>query len=338
LTLLSASTTRFCTDIPQAIKPSSEYPRSAYFHDEYILAQLKTISNGVRRLCTCAPLPIFFFLCYNEFMIRLIATDLDDTLLRSDLSISFYTRRVIQKALRRGIPVVLASGRTPSAMQLFVRKLNLNKVDGYCICENGALVQNIRTGEFLKRDIIPYKTALTVYRLADAEGFSIQKYEGDITYISRRNEFTDYDKKLTGLEQIFVEDFSKKIEDGCTKLLIPGDPMILGPLQNLMKTILGDEATIFTSKPYFLEIMPPGVDKGSALAWIANKLDIKREEVMAFGDSMNDEGMLRWAGVSVAMKNGNEQIRQLAHIVTEKTNNDDGVASTIEQYIFKENH
>jgi Cof subfamily protein (haloacid dehalogenase superfamily) len=111
--------------------------------------------------------------------------------------------------------------------------------------------------------------------------------------------------------------------------------MILKPLEELLTAYIGDETTIFTSKPYFLEILPPNTDKGTALASIARKLNVHREEVMAFGDSMNDEAMIRWAGVGVAMKNGDERIKAIARLVTDRTNNDDGVAHFINEYVLK---
>jgi Cof subfamily protein (haloacid dehalogenase superfamily) len=267
-------------------------------------------------------------------MIKLIALDLDDTLLRSDLSVSFYTRHILKKTIARGIVVVLASGRTPSSLLPFAKKLGLAGKPGYFICENGALVLDSLTGEAFDETFIPTKIALTAYKLADAEGFCMQKYDGDLTYLSHRNEFTDYDEKLTGLKQVLVEDFTKIVEKGCRKLLIPGDPMILGPLEELLRVYIGDNATLFTSKPYFLEVLPLNTDKGTALAKICQKLNIDRNDVMAFGDSMNDLAMLNWSGVPVVMKNADERIKAAAKIITEKTNNDDGVARTIVKHVF----
>jgi hydroxymethylpyrimidine pyrophosphatase-like HAD family hydrolase len=120
----------------------------------------------------------------------------------------------------------------------------------------------------------------------------------------------------------------------CHKLLIPGDPALLAPLEKLFHSCLGDDVTLFTSKPYFLEILPAGVDKGTALAKIAGFLGLKQEETLAIGDSMNDEGMIRWAGMGVAMINGDKRIKDIADYITEKNNDDDGVADVIEKYIL----
>jgi hydroxymethylpyrimidine pyrophosphatase-like HAD family hydrolase len=153
-------------------------------------------------------------------------------------------------------------------------------------------------------------------------------------YISRFNEFADYDQKLTGLRQVVVENFRARDAAGVYKLLNPGDPMILKPLETLLRTWIGDKVTLFTSKPYFLEILPQATDKGTALAWVAGKAGVLRESVLAIGDSMNDEAMIRWAGVGVAMINGDDRIKNIAAMVTDKSNDDDGIADLIERYIL----
>jgi Cof subfamily protein (haloacid dehalogenase superfamily) len=109
--------------------------------------------------------------------------------------------------------------------------------------------------------------------------------------------------------------------------------MILRPLENILRNFLDEAVTIFTSKPYFLEILPPKTDKGTALEKVANKLGIKQEETLAIGDSMNDEAMIKWAGTGVAMLNSDERIKKIAQIITKKTNDDDGAAEIIQDVI-----
>jgi hydroxymethylpyrimidine pyrophosphatase-like HAD family hydrolase len=106
------------------------------------------------------------------------------------------------------------------------------------------------------------------------------------------------------------------------------------PLESIIRTYLGSDITLFTSKPYFLEILPAQTDKGTALVKTAGLLGVERGEVLAIGDSMNDEAMIRWAGTGVAMANGDERIKNIADLVTEKTNDDDGVAEVIEKYVL----
>jgi Cof subfamily protein (haloacid dehalogenase superfamily) len=268
----------------------------------------------------------------NSF--RLLALDLDDTLLRSDLTISFRTRNAIKKAEAAGVTVVLASGRTQAAMERFSRILGMHKRAGYLICSNGTIICESRTGAVVFESMVNPQTALVAFNLADTEGFAVQIYENDIMYVSRTNEYTDYDIKLTGLKQVVVDNFRELVNRGCHKLLIPGDPVLLEPLETILRNCLDTDATLFTSKPYFLEILPAYTDKGTALAKTAELLGIKQEEVLAIGDSMNDEAMIRWAGLGVAMINGDDRIKNIAAIVTEKSNDDDGIVDIIEKYIL----
>jgi len=266
--------------------------------------------------------------------VRLLALDLDDTLLRSDLTISYQTRNAIKKVEAAGVIVVLASGRIPAAMDQFASLLGMHKKAGYLICNNGTLIQESHTGKVVYEIRMDVKAALTAFDLADAEGFPVQIYEDDIMYVSRHNEYTSYDQKLTGLRQVVVEHFRAMVAGGCHKLLIPGDPKLLPPLESILRTYLEDSITIFTSKPYFLEILPADTNKGTALEKVAELLGINQKDVMAIGDSMNDEAMLKWAGMGIAMANSDERIKNIADLVTTRDNDDDGVAEVIEKYIL----
>jgi Cof subfamily protein (haloacid dehalogenase superfamily) len=267
--------------------------------------------------------------------IHLLALDLDDTLLRSDLSISYRTRSAIKRAEAEGVAIALVSSRIPAAMDRFARLMGLHKQRGYLISNNGALVIESDTGTVIHEIRILPEIALAACDLADAEGFAVQIYEDDIMYVSRQNEFTGYDQKLTGFRQVVVENFRAMVGQGCYKLLIPGDPMLLDPLKNILSAYLGNDITLITGKSHTLEILPPQTNKGSALAKLAEKLGIGSGQVLAIGDSINDADMIKWAGVGVAMVNGDERIKDIADFVTDHTNDDDGVADIIDKYILE---
>ncbi|MFA6508154.1 MAG: HAD-IIB family hydrolase, partial [Treponemataceae bacterium] len=163
--------------------------------------------------------------------IRLIAIDLDDTLLRHDLTISHRTRAILKKAEAKGVTVVLASGRAPLAMDRYARELDMHKRPGYLISNNGVTILKTDTGEIIKETRLPTDAALAVFDLVRAEGIPVQVYEGDTIYVSRRNEFADQDQKLTGFRQVVVDNFRAMIAAGQLKMVIPGDPMILRPIE-----------------------------------------------------------------------------------------------------------
>jgi Cof subfamily protein (haloacid dehalogenase superfamily) len=263
----------------------------------------------------------------------MIAIDLDDTLLRSDLTISFRARNAVKRAARAGIAIVLATGRIPAATEPFARLLGMHKRNDYLVCGNGTLIIESGTKRVVFETKLSVQAALTAFDLVSAEGFAVQLYENDVMFVSKTNEFTVYDQKLTGLKQVVADNFRDMVAKGCDKLLVPGDPLILPPLESILNTYLDGEITLFTSKPYFLEILPPKTDKGTALEKIAARLGVKREEVLAMGDSMNDAAMLEWAGKGVAMLNGDERVKKIADAVSDKTNDDDGVADIIEKLL-----
>jgi Cof subfamily protein (haloacid dehalogenase superfamily) len=263
---------------------------------------------------------------------KILAMDLDDTLLRSDLSISCRTRNAIKQVVRMGVTVVLASGRIHAAMDRYSRLLGLHEKPGYLICNNGALILETHTGSIVHEAKLDKETILAVCDMADAEGFALQMYDNDIMYVSRLNEYSSLDQKTTGLRQVAVENFRDMAIDGCYKLIIPGDPELIKHAETIIRTYLGQSLTLFTSRPYFLELMPKNTDKGTALAKVAGILNVAQGEAIAIGDSMNDEAMIRWAGIGVAMANGDERVKSIADLVTDYTNDEDGVAEVIEKY------
>ncbi|HPC70614.1 MAG TPA: HAD-IIB family hydrolase, partial [Treponema sp.] len=165
--------------------------------------------------------------------ITLLALDLDDTLLREDLTISFHTKNILKRVEEAGIIVVLASGRSPKAMERYARDLGLHKRPGYLVCNNGTTIQESHTGTIVKEFFLPIEASLAVFDLVDAEGFPVQIYEDGTIYVSRRNEYADIDQKLTGLRQVVVDNFRSFLAAGAQKMVIPGDPALLKPLEVL---------------------------------------------------------------------------------------------------------
>ena len=131
-----------------------------------------------------------------------------------------------------------------------------------------------------------------------------------------------------------VENYAEFIRQGFTKMLVPGEPETLLKLQDIFRAEFGKRAVIFTSKPFFLEVMPPDCGKGEAVSYLAKELGIKIEQTMGFGDSMNDESLIKMAGHGVAMCNGLEEIKKIARYVTEKDNNHDGVGDFLRKHVL----
>ena len=266
--------------------------------------------------------------------IRLLALDLDYTLLTSDFTITAGSRKIIEKIRKDGKIIVLASGRIPETMERYVRNLNLHRNPAYLISNNGALVWESHTENILYESLLDKETILEVCKLSDAEGFPLQMYADNITYISMQNDFSSMDVQYTGLRQVVVENFRAMIGDGCYELTIPGEPGKLENIEKLIKEKLKDKVDTYISRKHFLQINSANVNKGTALAKLCDSLGIKASEVLSMGDSMNDEEMISWAGVGVAMANGDERLKKIAGNVTKHGNDEDGAAEFLKNYFY----
>lgn len=267
---------------------------------------------------------------------KLIALDLDDTLLTNDRNIGEKTVHALQKAAEKGIYIVPCSGRAESGILPFVRVLNLagTQQGRFLIAVNGSTIFDLHTRQPIYTQKLSGDILNFVYDAAVKLGFPCQVYNSTTTFANVDNEFTRIDAKLCNLKMEVVPDYKNFLNQGHTKMLVPGEPEKIAAFQEFLKRELGDKAVVFTSKPYFLEVMPPNSGKGEAIKILSDHLNIPIEKTMAFGDSMNDESMLRMTGFSVAMKNGLEYIQQISKYVTRFSNDEDGIGDFLVEYVL----
>ncbi|MBQ7158229.1 MAG: HAD family phosphatase [Treponema sp.] len=268
--------------------------------------------------------------------VKIIALDLDDTLLTEDLKITPFTVAALQECAERGIYTVLCSGRAENAILPYVRQLNIagTQAGRYIISMNGATIYDMHIRQQIYSRKVEGNVLLYAFHEAEKRGLPCQVYDPATIYPSKDNKWTRLDVKLCGLNMQVPEDFADFIKGGRSKMVIPGEPEKLQEFQAELKRELGDKAVIYISKPYFLEIMPSHCGKGEALLELAKILHIPQEQTMSFGDSMNDESMIRLAAHSVAMKNGLDTIKKLARYTTEYDNEHDGVGQFLRKWVL----
>lgn len=267
--------------------------------------------------------------------VGIIAMDLDDTLLRHDLTISDRTVETLRAAAGKGIRIMLASGRAPNAMYPYAERIGIDRAKSFLICNNGSQIIESDTRKTVRETFLPTDIAVEAFRMTEAAGLSCHVYEDEIIHVSKETEYSERDWQLSGLKPVVPEDYEALLRRGVYKLVIPGDPEFIVPVECEFKAEFSGRATVFVSKPYFLEVLPHNAGKGEALKVIAEEiLGISRDRVMAFGDSMNDESMIRYAGQSVAMKNSRQEILDLGRHVTDLTNDEDGIADFLEKYVI----
>jgi hypothetical protein len=266
--------------------------------------------------------------------IQLVAIDLDDTLLSKDLTISPANKAAIQSLRKRGIRVVLASGRTLYSMKPYAKELGLTAPGEYIICSNGAEIIETASEKILYERDIEGGLCLEIADAIKSQGFSYQFYEEGRIRASMGNNWTSEDTRLTGqkLELIAPEDEKALLAKGLVKFVIPGEPERIADLFKTMQTLLHGRAELMISKPYFLEILPPGANKGEALTHLTEFLGIDLEDVLAMGDSMNDAAMLRVAGISCAPANATQAARDAADYICDHSHEEDAVAHIIERF------
>lgn len=263
---------------------------------------------------------------------KLIVTDLDDTLLNDRLEVSPRNRRALQKAMQAGVIVTIATGRMFRSALPIARDIGIREP---IITYQGAYIADADTGEFLRHRPLPLGLARKVLETGYDAKVHMNIYVDDHLYVDHITpEGTGY-AKLAEVEQIPVGNLREFLKTDPTKIIYIGEPDLLNRIQDKMRYEMGDSLYITKSKPNYLEFLHPGATKKHGLQVLAEKYGIRREEIMAFGDSYNDLDMIEYAGRGVAMGNGREAVKKKADYVT-GTNNDDGVARAVEKFVLGE--
>lgn len=259
--------------------------------------------------------------------IRMIVMDMDDTLLNDQHQISQQNHQAIQAARAAGITVVLASGRPTPAMAPFADQLGLNE-DGFVISYNGAYVTDWSNGTVLQETCLTKYESDMLVDAAHAHDSCLHTYmNGDIV-TDRLNPYTDIEADLTSLPIRLVDDLKETVTGNVPKVLLVAEPHKVKAMRDEFQRTLGQRFTISISKPYFLEFTNLAVDKSAGIKLLCKQLGINMSQVLAIGDSYNDQTMLEDCGVGVAMGNAPDDIKASADRTT-LDNNHHGVAEII---------
>lgn len=262
---------------------------------------------------------------------RLIAMDLDDTLLTDDLTVSEPTRQAMADAISRGVRITIATGRMFDSAQKIARQVGLNVP---IITYQGSLIKNLMDEEVLYERSVPISVATRIYEYCIANGLHLQTYIDDKLYAPEEND------KLLGyaaqskIPYTIEPDFSKIIgHPKQTKMLVIDEPSRLDALLPEVRSLFGNEVYVTKSKPNYLEFMHLEGTKGHALRFLAAHYGIPMEETIAIGDAMNDHEMVEAAGLGVAMANAVPALKAIADYVT-LSNNDDGIKHVLDKFIL----
>lgn len=266
--------------------------------------------------------------------IRLVAMDLDDTLLDSRLRISDQTTRMLQRVVDRGVKITLATGRMFRSAQRYAVQLGM---DVPLITYQGALVKNAVSGEVLYHRTVPGDMVTPVIDTAREAGYHYQVYFNDILYMESLTPEGQAYAELAGVTPVVDKELPARLtnEEPTKIIIISHNLPNLQQMETQLQHRFSEQLYITRSKPHYLEFMNREATKGRALQAVSEYFAIDRQDVMAIGDSYNDIEMLKWAGVGVAVGNAPPEVKKYADYVT-TSNDEDGVAAALQHLVMKD--
>lgn len=272
----------------------------------------------------------------NHLPYRAIALDLDGTLTNHDKVVTPKTRKALLQAEAEGVVIILASGRPTYGIEPVAECLELDKRGGYILSYNGGNIVNAKTGEKLFAQFLPDEVIPILYRYAKEKNHALLGYAGnEIITEMPDDQYVKEESRINKMNIRKVENLFEALEPHPTKLLMTGDPADMLKAENELSEILGDRMDIFRSAPFFLELVPKGIDKAKALLRLLSKINLTPADMIAFGDGYNDLSMLKLAGMGVAMQNAAPEVRAEADYIT-LSNEEDGVAAALEHFCKKD--
>lgn len=273
--------------------------------------------------------------------IKLIAIDLDGTLLDSDHNISAENLLAIKEAKEAGIKVVLCTGRPLRSMLHFLELADLRDDEDYAITYNGGLIQKTKTGEIVNEITFDRNESFEIYELAKSLNMPVNFIDLDYIYEP------DYP---IGAESTYHQTIGAVPPEHALKFA-PVDVNTLPDPFTINKIVISRTAeevdsiipqipaeyhskyNIYKSQEFLLEILPQHVDKGYSMRIIGDMLGLKKEQIMGIGDQENDLSLVENSGFGVAMENAIDRVKEAADYVT-KSNNENGVAHVINKFVL----
>lgn len=268
-------------------------------------------------------------------MIKLVAIDVDGTLLNRNNQLTVETKEIISQVRALGIKVVLCTGRPFQGIQFFLDELGLDELGEYAISFNGAVTQALGTHAVIRHQSLTFSEFLEIETLSRQlkMPFHIQSDNGIYTANREISQYTAYDSYLNG-SGINYRMVAELRGIPINKVLFVGSQSDLTKMIPQIPQAFFEKYHLVRSLDYFFEFLPRNANKGNALKALADDLGITPEEMMAIGDNDNDVSMLDFVGLSVAMENGSEKAKQSADFIT-KSNEANGVDYALSKLVLQ---
>ncbi|HSB08214.1 MAG TPA: HAD family hydrolase [Blastocatellia bacterium] len=264
----------------------------------------------------------------NHSSIALVISDIDGTLITSNHEVTEATKAAAGRLYDRGIALSLASSRPPRSIIPLAGALKLR---GPFAAFNGALVVK-GEGDVLARSVIPAETIARVKMIADDLSLSVWLYDESNWWAPGRDAFVDREEHTSGFGPR-IDGYVDRMSHDANKLTVVGKPELVAKAEGSVLNELGGEVSASRSKPRFLDVTAHGIHKGTVVKRLAELLGIPTEQVAVIGDGPNDIEMFKQAGVSIAMGQAVDEVKESA-IHSTTSNDDEGWARGIERYVL----
>ncbi|MCI5722670.1 MAG: Cof-type HAD-IIB family hydrolase [Erysipelotrichaceae bacterium] len=275
--------------------------------------------------------------------IKAILLDIDGTLTNSQKEITPLTKQTLLKAQSQGIRLVIASGRPTRGIEKYGELLNMQESHGLYLCLNGAKVVYSMTKEELVNVTMDQEIvteALQHVKQFDVHPVVIEKdhmvvenvYNAMVTFRGQRFNGIEHEARINDYLLKEERDLVSYVNFPLNKILLVGEPEYLRAHYKEISAPFEGRLSMMFSADFFYELTTFGIDKGSAIKRAFDQLDIKPEEVIAFGDAGNDISMLKYAGIGVAMENAQDEVKAIADEITDD-NDHDGIAKALLKHI-----
>lgn len=267
-------------------------------------------------------------------MYRLIAIDMDGTLLCEDKSVSERNYDAIQRAKAAGVKIVLATGRPLGGIKNYLKHLKLNGKEDYAVVYGGAVVQHTTSGDILSHDALSASDWEELYTLSQSLGVNIHALTSVGCIAPKDSKYSRHETEINKIPLIIGDPTEQKGAQ-ILKIMMIDEPDVLSAAITKIPPEFYEQYTVVRSAPFFLEFLHRNANKGVGVQKLAEKLNIRQNEVICIGDAGNDSHMIEYAGLGVAMGNAVSDLKEIADYVT-LSNEEHGVAHVIERFIFNE--
>jgi Cof subfamily protein (haloacid dehalogenase superfamily) len=261
---------------------------------------------------------------------KLIAADLDGTLRTEQHPFTPRLRDAVRRAQARGVRGVIATGRIYRTAVPYARDLGLHDA---IICNHGATIRDVESGEILSEKTVPLDLARELIERASDDLIVLVCVEEEFYTPRLSNDATKFVGNYRDHLHV-VPDLAQSLRGEPQKVLFISEESVTASLLIELKIRFGGALQVVQSFPLYVELTHREASKGNAVAWLAKRWGIAREQVIALGDQGNDCSMIEWAGLGVAMGNAIDSVKALADFVAPRVD-EDGAAVVIEKFVLE---